>query len=130
MIDEAGEIDEIHENNNIGWTVLGIEDDLGVEEMLIFLRGDCDGDGKVGGSPTDAVLLLTWAFRGGDEPPCLAACDFNADGSVSGSPTDAVGILAFAFQTGDPPPAPFPECGPATKSDAGLGCQNPPAACQ
>jgi hypothetical protein len=78
-----------------------------------FLRGDVDGDGAVGGSVTDAVILLSHQFRGGPEPPCLAACDANADGLVDIS--DPIHILLFSFLGGAPPPPPYPECG----TDAG-----------
>ena len=91
-----------------------------------FLRGDCDASGRVGGSPTEAVILLLWAFRGAAAPPCLAACDMNLDGTASGSPTDAVLILAFSFQGGDPPPPPFPDCDHSMlETDAVLGCEQP-----
>jgi hypothetical protein len=62
-----------------------------------FLRGDCDGDGVIAGRVTDAVFLLRFNFRGGVEPPCLAACDGNGDGHVLSQVTDAVYILRFNF---------------------------------
>ena len=40
-----------------------------------FLRGDCDANGKVGGSPTEAIVLLVWAFRGATAPPPFPDCD-------------------------------------------------------
>jgi hypothetical protein len=93
-----------------------------------FLRGDCNGDGSVGGNLNDAILLLSWAFWGGKEPPCLAACDMNGDGTASGSPVDAVLILTYAFRDSPSPPAPFPDCD--LETDRTLGCETPPAACR
>lgn len=91
-----------------------------------FVRGDCDGDGVVVGSPTDAVVLLAWNFQGGPTPPCLAACDVDGDGSVVGSVTDAVYLLLYNFLGGPAPPAPYPRCGPGSSSDEALGCVEPP----
>jgi hypothetical protein len=87
-----------------------------------FLRGDCDGGASV--DITDAVFLLTWNFLGGEEPPCLAACDANADGQVSGQVTDAVYLLRFLFLGGPPPAAPFPACGAGAADPP--GCAAPP----
>ena len=98
-------------------------------EPVRFIRGDCDGNGKVGGNVTEALILLDWLFQGGDEPPCLAACDMNADGTVSGNPTDAILILRYSFRGGETPAAPFPNCGSGTEDDAALGCETPSEAC-
>ena len=87
-----------------------------------FVRGDCDGDGDVSATVTDAVFLLAFLFLGGAEPPCLAACDVNGDGDVGGSVTDAVRLLTHRFLGGDSPPPPFPNCGPGFETDAALGC--------
>jgi hypothetical protein len=97
-------------------------------EPIPFLRGDCDGDGRVTGQVTDAVFLLQFNYSGGAEPPCLAACDANGDGSVLGEVTDAIYILRFNFLGGPEPAAPFPRCGLSTSgADAALGCEAPPA---
>ena len=63
---------------------------LGPAELLVhigsqveFLRGDCDGNGVFGGTPTEAIVGLTFTFRGGPEPPCLAACDSEANGTLN-----------------------------------------------
>ena len=98
-------------------------------EDLRFVRGDCDGDGTVGGSVTDAIVLLGFNFLGASEPGCLAACDADGDGALRGTVGDAVYLLSFAFQGGPPPPPPFPECGSATAADLALGCRRPPANC-
>lgn len=88
-----------------------------------FIRGDCNGDGRVEGSVTDGVFLLSYNFTGGAAPPCLAACDANGDGRVEGGVADAVYILTFNFLAGPAPVAPYPDCGEGTReSDAGLGC--------
>jgi hypothetical protein len=84
-----------------------------------FLRGECNGDGKV--DISDAVCALDWLFLGRDDPDCLAALDSNGDAATDLS--DAVWLLGFLFLGGPPPVAPFPECGvPSLPSDTGLGC--------
>ena len=83
------------------------------------------GQRKGPGTPAEALVLLNWSFRGGPEPPCLAACDMDGDGKVGGVTADAVAILRFAFAGGAPPPSPFPECTTsATELDRQLGCAN------
>jgi hypothetical protein len=94
-----------------------------------FLRGDCDGDGFAGGSVTDPVYYLNWAFGGAPEPPCRAACDADGDGFVGGSVTDPVYYLNWAFSGGPAPGAPFPACGRGGAADEALGCEAPPAGC-
>ena len=95
-----------------------------------FLRGDCDGDGTAGGTVTDAIVLLSFNFLGGAEPPCLAACDANGDGEVAGQVTDAVYVLQFGFLGGPPPASPFPGCGVSVLAgDVALGCRIPHASC-
>ena len=96
-----------------------------------FVRGDCNGDGSVDGSVTDAVVLLQYNFRDGPEPPCIAACDFDADGRVLGIVTDGLKMLQFLFAGDFPPAPPFPECGPGNgPHDAALGCNSGPENCQ
>ena len=89
-----------------------------------FVRGDCDGNGAVGGSPTEAVVGLNHTFRGGPAPPCRAACDAEANGELG--VTDYVRILRFSFAGGDPPDGPFPDCGATDlPGDVALGCETP-----
>jgi polyhydroxybutyrate depolymerase len=101
-----------------------------VEPRRAFVRGDCNDDGDVSGSVSDAVFLLQFNFTGGAAPPCLAACDANGDGAVLGEVTDAVYTLRFNFLGGPAPPAPFPGCGNLERpSDEALGCEAGPEAC-
>lgn len=93
-----------------------------VEANPRFLRGDCNGDGDVAGSVSDAVYLLQYNFLGGAEPPCLAACDANGDGLVAGQVSDAVFLLNFNFMGGEQIPEPFPDCGLGNASDDVVGC--------
>jgi hypothetical protein len=100
-------------------------------DSFSFLRGDCNGDGEVVGTVTDAVFLLQFNFLGGPEPLCLAACDANGDGEVGGVVTDAVYVLAFNFLGGRSPVDPFPACGASSSAaDAALGCESPPQSCR
>ena len=95
----------------------------------LVVRGDCDGDGLVGGTVTDPVFYLNWVFGVGQPPGCRAACDANGDGFVGGSVTDAVYYLNWAFAGGREPPPPFPGCGQATEEDRQIGCEKPPLYC-
>ena len=89
-----------------------------------FIRGDCDGNGVVGGSPTEAIVLLNYSFRGGPAPGCLAACDAEANGSIG--ITDALRILRHSFLGVGEPDAPFPDCvNSELETDVALGCEAP-----
>lgn len=89
-----------------------------------FLRGDCDGNGSVGGSPTEAIVLLNFAFAGAEPPVCLAACDAEANGSLGVS--DGLRILRYAFLGLGEPDPPFPDCTKSTQAtDETLGCEQP-----
>ncbi|MBI4585896.1 MAG: SBBP repeat-containing protein [Planctomycetes bacterium] len=95
-----------------------------------FLRGDCDGDGQVGGQITDAVFLLLYSFAGGRGPDCPAACDVDGNGAIDGELADAIHLLAFNFLGGLAPVQPFPACGPGwLPTDMILGCSRLPATC-
>jgi hypothetical protein len=95
-----------------------------------FVRGDCDGNGFVGGQVNDPVYYLNWAFVGGPPPPCRAACDADGDGFVGGNVNDAVYYLSWAFLGGPPPEPPFPSCAlSARPADVVLGCAARPPSC-
>ena len=89
-----------------------------------FIRGDCDGNGRFGGTPTEAIVGLTFTFRGGTAPPCEAACDAEANGVLG--ITDYVRILRSAFLGQREPDAPFPNCTTSDlATDVALGCATP-----
>ncbi len=102
---------------------------LRVRSSEDFVRGDCNGDGSVAGTVSDAVYLLAYNFAGGAAPLCLAACDANGDGEVTGVVTDAIYLLSFNFLGGLPPAPPFPGCGEGNAADAALSCDGKSAAC-
>ena len=93
------------------------------------MRGDCDGDGSVGGSVTDIIFLLGWAFNAGREPVCYAACDVDGDGSLSNPVGEAVYYASWTFLGGSPPTQPFPECGSLSAGDEAVGCDSSTGAC-
>jgi hypothetical protein len=90
-----------------------------------YLRGDCDGDGKLIAPITDALFLLNYSFGQGESPPCFAACDADANGQFAGRVTDAVRLLQYFFLGGAALPEPFPSCGPEP-SPSSLGCEIEP----
>ncbi len=93
-----------------------------------FLRGDCNGDGRVVGQVADAVFMLNFNFAGGSAPGCYAACDVNGDGRFQGAVTDAIALLNFNFLGGPPPAEPFPACTASdAETDSDLGCAAPTA---
>ncbi len=91
-----------------------------VPQRTAFLRGDCNGDGVVSATLTDAITLLNFSFLGGFKPPCLAACDADGDGKVGGQVVDALYLLQYLFFGGSPPPPPFPACGPHPASNSSM----------
>ena len=94
----------------------------GISETL-FVRGDCNDDGKV--DLSDAVCILNGLFAGGGAPGCLAATNTNGDDAANIA--DATYLLNFLFAGGPAPVAPFPDCGPGMlPADDQLGCENPP----
>lgn len=90
-------------------------------EAPVFLRGDCDGDGEVIGTVSDAIALLNFSFNGGPAPPCFEACDANADGVFLGEVSDITYLLGFNFFGTPPPPPPFPAC--ESSHESVLGCE-------
>ena len=64
------------------------------QESALFLRGDVDSSGEV--DMSDANIVISWLFQGGDEPRCLDAADANDDGEVNIS--DASAILGYLFR--------------------------------
>ena len=100
-----------------------------IDEGPAFVRGDCNGDGSVGGSVTDIIFLLSWTFASGEEPPCLAACDVDANGSVSSPIGDAVYYATWTFLGGPQPGAPYPLCGALSVADQSIGCERATADC-
>ena len=99
---------------------------------VVFIRGDCNGDGKLTDPIADALTLLGWFFLGNPEPPCLAACDASGNGEVASNPiAETIYVLHFWYLSTDPPPAPYPDCGAGTlPTDVRLGCASPPMVCQ
>ena len=73
----------------------------------VFLRGDCNADGRV--DIGDPIKLLAYLFANDDPPLCHKAADANDDGVLNIA--DAIYSLSYQFAGGPPPPAPFPACG-------------------
>ena len=87
-----------YEGSNLWWW--GIDNVSvtvdGEEPELIVERGDSNSDGGI--DLSDPVFTLTYLFRGGVTPPCMAAADSNADGQVDIS--DPTFTLNFLFLGG------------------------------
>ncbi len=88
-----------------------------------FLRAHVNADSRV--DLSDAVFLLQWLFRGGEEPDCFQAADTNDDNRADLS--DAVFLLNHLFAGGPQPAAPFSGtntgCGPDPTPGGALDCQ-------
>jgi hypothetical protein len=83
-----------------------------------FLRGDTDASGKH--DLTDAIVILTHLFLGGDAPVCFDAADVDDSGKID--LTDPIGLLTFMFMGGGTPAFPYPDCGAdGTPDDLGCG---------
>ncbi len=87
-------------------------------EEIKFIRGDADRNNKV--ELTDAIIVLDWLFKDGEEPKCLDAAD--ADDNRQIQLTDAVRILNFLFKGGESPAQPYPEKGVDSTQDE-LSCK-------
>lgn len=88
-----------------------------------FIRGDTDGDGRIG--ITDAVRSLGFLFLRVDVD-CVDSADANDSGRIE--ITDGVLILMFLFRGGVEPVAPFPACGDDPTPDS-LGCEEAASGC-
>jgi 1,4-alpha-glucan branching enzyme len=77
-----------------------------------FLRGDCNGDGRI--DISDAVRHLLELFGGAPGGDCPDACDANGDDR--GDVSDALYVLNYLFvrplfgPPPSPPPGPWPSC--------------------
>ena len=84
-----------------------------------FRRGDSNGDGRL--NISDVSFTLSWLFRGGRVPPCLASVDSNANGRINIA--DATYALNWFFHGGPQPQGPL-ECDfSPLETDEALGCE-------
>lgn len=90
-------------------------------EQGVFVRADADRDGRI--NITDAIYVLDYLFRGGDEPACLDAADCDDDGRVN--ITDAVFLLRYLFLGGDPIPPPAREEPGTDPTEDAVTCEGP-----
>ena len=87
-----------------------------------FIRTDANGDGRI--NISDVSFLLSWLFRAGRAPTCLASVDSNTDGLVNIA--DAAYSLNWMFHGGPQPQGPL-ECGSSPlETDQSLGCEASP----
>ena len=70
-----------------------------LESVPSSIRGDLDRNGNL--SLTDAVIILSFLFLGGDEPFCAPVADINSSGGLN--ITDAIYLLGFLFLGYDDP---------------------------
>jgi len=73
----------------------------------LFIRGDCNGNGRV--DISDAIFALHLLFDGEQHIRCDDACDADDDGELQ--LTDGVAIVRRLFSDGRAFPAPFPTPG-------------------
>jgi len=79
-----------------------------------FRRGDWNQDEGV--DMSDAIGILNFLFKSGEDPGCHDSGDANDDGGLDIS--DPVVLLAWLFSMGDDPGAPGPyACGPDPSPD-------------
>jgi hypothetical protein len=82
----------------------------------VFVRGDCNADGRV--NIADVQYLLRYLYAGDSPPPCITAADANDDERIDHS--DAVKLAGALFGGGSPLSPPGPEPGP--DPTPGPGC--------
>ena len=96
-----------------GFTKLPVLDSSRVEIIppfplpRFFLRGDADSNRRL--EITDAIVILSFLFLGGDQPTCMDAGDVNDFGRIDISA--AISLLNFLFLGGRAPAVPFPNAG-------------------
>lgn len=87
---------------------------IGVDgDISFFVRGDANGDAEI--NISDPVFILSYLFRGGDEPRCQDAADADDDGAIL--ITDATTILSQIFLGQDTISPPYPNEGPDSRWD-------------
>jgi len=96
-------------------------------DMGLFLRGDCNDDGKL--DIADVIKFLNYQFVGSEILECPDACDTDDDGELA--ITDAIRSLKYQFTgTASIPEPPGPiECGPDVNEDSFPPCEYPPESC-
>lgn len=77
--------------------------------LVLFTRGDVNGDGNVDIADSQAILTYLFDPLGLPDQECLSPLDTNGDAQVN--LTDALYLLFHLFGGGAPPPAPFPDAG-------------------
>ena len=87
------------------------------QKLKAFVRGDVNGDGKVG---VDDVFALDDFLGGSTEIDCQDSADLNDDGQIT--PADLAYLIAFLTSSWVPPTLPWPECGLDPTPGEGLGC--------
>ncbi|MBN1420998.1 MAG: DUF2341 domain-containing protein [Planctomycetes bacterium] len=100
----------------VDWDGDGIPDD---EQGAAFIRGDLDGDGRLGLG--DIVANLRCHAGLAPPPRCARILDIDDDGILDLS--DAIFGLRYLFESGPPPPQPFPACGRDPTPDS-LSCDS------
>ncbi len=93
------------------------------DQKKSFLPGNANGDKRI--DIADGIFLLSYLFRGGRVPPCMAAADFNNDGVID--VTDAIAVIYYQLQpvTNDTPPTGWPSAalGGCGQFDVDVSCE-------
>jgi hypothetical protein len=93
----------------------------------VFMRGDCNSDGRIDISDPTNVLNYLFGQTSGSPQACLDACDFNDDGAVDIS--DVSALLTYVFQGTGPIGQATGTCGIDQTPD-NLACAEPLTPCQ
>jgi hypothetical protein len=94
---------------------------LTVDFRRPFRRGDANASAAL--DLADVVFTLSYLFRAGSAPPCLAAADANDDDAVDIA--DPVALLEHLFEAAGPLPEPFTTCGfDATADGISMHCRS------
>lgn len=104
----------------------GLGDVCDFDDALVFLRGDCNDDGRV--DISDAICILDYLFLGGGAPDCIAATNVNGD--AGNDISDATYLLNHLFLGGLAPVAPYPTCGAGTLPRDAETCETVPSSCE
>jgi hypothetical protein len=104
-----------------------VNEDGGFACAPVFIRGDCNSDGRIDISDPTNVLNYLFGQTSGSPQACLDACDVNDDGAVDISDVNA--LLMYVFQGTGPLAQTGGTCGIDQTPD-NLACAEPLTSCQ
>ena len=118
VVSESEQGEDLNGDGDTRGRILHLVDLIRLSSKPVFVRGEANADGDL--NLSDGLFILSWLFRGTEEPPCLDAADTDDSGVIDVS--DAVSVFGVLFLGQGPPPAPGLSCG-VDETDDRLDCR-------